>query len=295
MNCYGPTVAQSGSMTIIDCKTCGYAHQYPMPGGLDQFYSTEDKFYTEYADDKWYQEKVQEHNLGLWDACYNWQINLLRTGYCNRLVDIGCGYGWFMHHWNSSGPGYFASCGIEPSDKARSAATASMLCVFSEPEYVAYNDRNTAIRMAYVLEHVTDPINFIRYYCNYNKAANLLVCIPNEFNPLQSLLGKQFGAFFAQVPHVNYFSKQSIQTVLHKADMNVVSISATFPMELFGLMGFDYINNPEVGHRCHVLRLRFEKRMGIKAFELYKLLNSKLNWGRGLFVVAKAAPTISYT
>jgi len=294
MNCYGATIAQTGSMTIIDCKTCGYAHQYPMPSGLDQFYSADDKFYVEYANDKWYQEKVLEHNLGLWDACYNWQINLLRNGYRNQLLDIGCGYGWFMHHWNSSRPGYFSSCGIEPSDKAREVAVNSMLCAFSTNSSAVHNNY-TSLRMAYVLEHIADPVDFIRYYCGYNKAASLLLCIPNEFNPLQNLLSKRFGAFYAQVPHVNYFSKQSIQTVLHKADMNVVSISATFPMELFGLMGFDYINNSEVGYKCHMLRLQFEKRMGIKAFKLYRLLNSKLNWGRGLFVVAKAASTISYT
>ena len=294
MNCYGPTVAQTSDMTIIDCKTCGYAHQYPISDNISSLYDTNDRFYSEYADNKWYQEKVQEHDRGLWDTCYNWQIGLLKSGYNNQLLDIGCGYGWFMHHWNSSGPGHFRSCGIEPSERARNAAIASMLCAFDCYHRAAYNDY-TSLRMSYVLEHVADPIDFISYYHGYNRAANLLVCIPNEFNPLQNMLSKRFGAFYAQVPHVNYFSKRSIQTVLRKADMAVVSISATFPMELFGLMGFNYIDNPEVGHKCHSLRLQFEQRIGINAFKLYKLLNSKLNWGRGLFVVAKAAPTISYT
>jgi len=51
-------------------------------------------------------------------------------------------------------------------------------------------------------------------------------------------------------------------------------------MELFILLGFDYRGNDELGRKCHLARLRLERRVGPRIFKLYGWLHRRLVWGR---------------
>ena len=66
---------------------------------------------------------------------------------------------------------------------------------------------------------------------------------------------------------------------------------ATFPLEIFLLMGFDYINNPKVGLKKHQERMKFEQNMNSQnAQELKQKIYQKfaeIGIGRRAIIYAK--------
>ena len=140
--------------------------------------------------------------------------------------------------------------------------------------------------MSLVLEHIPDPIAFIRQYLPYmGEKGTLTIVVPNDFSPLQQWLGS---THFIQDVHVNYFTPISLLTTIHKALTDepvgsyITRMSATFPMELFELAGFHYIDGSFDGGKCHRARLQFEKLFGRYAFALYQKLYDKFKIGREL-------------
>lgn len=278
---HGYQLAYSKDLRVIDCFVCGHAHLCPLPpeDEVTGLYSN-DGYYSQYADAAWLAEKQAEHKDGLWDTCYEWQLGMLNG---TSLLDVGCGYGWFGLYAKDKGVRIVD--GVEPSSKAASMAAQTLgNSVYSDRPQLKYD----LVRISYVLEHVRNPFGFIHeYQKSMNDNGRMLICIPNEFNPLQNKLALRHPGFFLQEPHINYFSKGAILALLNSVGMQTVDVSATFPTELFALAGFDYIEKPELGKRLHMARLQFEKAVGINAFKLYRMLNHKLGWGRGLFVLAE--------
>ncbi len=88
--------------------------------------------------------------------------------------------------------------------------------------------------------------------------------LPNDFNPLQiaardSLDKKSWWV----VPrhHLNYFDYDSLSALLAQHGLEEVERVASFPMEMFLLMGRDYIGQPKVGTQCHAMRMQLEKTL----------------------------------
>lgn len=47
--------------------------------------------------------------------------------------------------------------------------------------------------------------------------------------------------------HINYFNFESITRLLERNGFSIIEITSTFPLELFLLMGDNYIGNNEIG------------------------------------------------
>jgi hypothetical protein len=287
----GPVIATNNNINIIRC-VCGIAHQDPLPDpdSIVNYYK-DDRFYIEHSLPEWFIRNKQEHQAGLWRTSYQYQNKLLshhgklRRVYPN-VIDIGCGDAWWLDQYNQS------SWGIEPSETARvlspiSGRIATDIDSLNYKRYTSYDEYNS-VRMALVLEHVTDPVTTILVAKkNYVGAkGKLLIIVPNEFNPLQQKVQARIGnAWYVQAPHINYFDKYSINSLLQACGFKVTYQGGTFPMELLYLMGKHYIGDDAVGQRCHQIRLNFEKRMGASAFRLYHLLYNRLGWGRETLIV----------
>ena len=73
-------------------------------------------------------------------------------------------------------------------------------------------------------------------------------------------------------------------TVLHQ--------ESTFPIDLFLLMGDNYIGNDEVGRKCHTRRMNFEKAIlqsDNNLFDIKKLYSffSEIGIGREIFMIGR--------
>jgi hypothetical protein len=90
-----------------------------------------------------------------------------------------------------------------------------------------------------------------------------LICliVPNDYNPLQKILREEMGFspwWLAPPHHINYFSFDSLTRIVVRAGFEVIHKTATFPMELFLLMGDNYVGNDEMGRAMHARRKRLE-------------------------------------
>jgi hypothetical protein len=95
-----------------------------------------------------------------------------------------------------------------------------------------------------------------------------MVCIvvPNDFNPFQLLLRDHldFKPWWVAPPHhVNYFNFKSLTGLVERCGFEVVHKESTFPIDMFLLMGDNYVENEETGRKCHTKRMNFEKSMNL--------------------------------
>lgn len=308
---YIDTKACKGNLTHINgipillCDKHGVRHIYPYPD-VDEYYDN-DKFYAEHSPDDWFELVEKDHKLGLWDTAYNYRMSFMNTDL--PLLDVGSGAGRFLFHYIKNANEVNWHFGIEPSETAINKMP-NLARAFSKI-YRSYEDFDKEgyqidedgitnignIHMALVLEHIPNPADFIAKYFKYQSIhGTMCIVVPNDFSPLQRRLKSYH---YISPVHVNYFSpdslRQTIAKALYKAgesyqDVEIIE-RATFPMELFQLMGIKYIDNDQLGRKLFRLKARFEQALGFCAFEIYRHLYEKYGWGRELmfFVRRKRA------
>lgn len=184
-----------------------------------------------------------------------------------QVLDVGCGQGELLQWLAERG---FDPHGIEPSDDAAalarerglSARTATLeeLLAQSDPP-----DTYDAVLLLNVLEHVPDAAAMLRDIHRLLEPGGFLyVRVPNDFNPLQVVAREKLGVepWWVAVPdHVNYFDVSSLCGLGSLCGFEPVDVQADFPMELFLLMGRNYLGDPQLGAACHGERVELEHSM----------------------------------
>ena len=87
------------------------------------------------------------------------------------------------------------------------------------------------------------------------------------------------------------FDIASLRRLLERCGFEVLHEEASFPIDLFLLMGDDYVGNDALGRACHGRRMAFERNldragMGALKRELYRRL-AGLGLGRTCVVTAR--------
>lgn len=210
-----------------------------------------------------------------------------------RLLDVGCGTGHFADFL-----GRVVGCeiiGIEPSlEAAKHAASAGVRVYSSIKTCREHEEVFQAATLLNVLEHVNDPVSFLKQiHSLLTENALLLVMVPNDFSILQEAVRARLGKepWWIAIPdHVNYFDFDSLSHVLGHAGYRVLDRTTSFPMEFFLAFGDDYIIDPELGAAYHEKRVRFELTLPTELRRgLYKRF-AELGIGRHCIVVAQRVP-----
>ncbi len=240
----------------------------PTPESQSELYGS--RFYEE---DKTSYLADVERDRDYWDAIWTMRRRsmeqaLPETG--RRVLDVGSSGGFLLDHFQQHG---WQGFGIEPSrHAARWAREHFGLEVFCGEllDFPGEGDAGTAscfdaIHCAQVLEHVLEPEACVE------RMASLLVPggvayveVPNDFNVLQETARECLGKsawWVAPDHHLNYFDYDSLAGLLARHGLIEIDRVASFPIEMFLLMGEDYIGNPEVGSACHARRMRFERSL----------------------------------
>lgn len=264
-NHQGPLIASANGFEVIDCRSCGFKHIIAIPSveELEQiyrhdYYLQEKPFYIErYLEDQdW------------WNLVYAQRYEVLERHLNHeqrRILDIGSGPGLFLQCGRQRG---WQVKGIEPSSQAGEYCRGVGLDVESGLFSAATAGglgRFDAINMSLVLEHIPDPAAFLGLvHGRLNDNGLLCVVVPNDFNPFQDVLQHHLGFnpwWIAPPHHINYFNFQSLAQLVERCGFEVLQQSATFPIDLFLLMGDNYVGNDEVGRACHKKRMNFEKAL----------------------------------
>lgn len=288
----GKTLDTKDGFKVIDCIWCGFKHISPLfsDAELRTFYEKE--FYQ--AEKPNYFKEVKE-DIEWWGATYNNYYTLLEKHTKGRkLLDVGSGPGYFLSVGKKRG---WSVLGIEPSPQAYAYSKRHGLPVIHDFfNYKAVKDYKPfdVVHMSLVLEHVPDPVLFIKDMKKLLKSNGLLFIVsPNDYSPLQNILCEElkFKPWWV-VPkhHLNYFDFQSIKKLLTRHGFKIVDTLATFPMEFFLLSGDNYVGNHTLGRKCHNRRKKFEMNLYKKSPELLNGIYRDLaqnGVGREFVVVAQ--------
>lgn len=228
---WGVKVTESGSFHIARCVSCGFAFVNNRPSYL---------MYTRYYEQCGHHTGTHVADSGSGAASAevlereravpNSTIDARRIvsrilaigGWLSvqtehpRLLDVGCGYGFFSREAERQG---FAVTSLEPAERERKIGTA---IIGKEPiaarfeDYDAPNGSFDAILMSQVLEHAWDPNAWLE------KARRLLatggivaIALPSFGSVFRIVLGVG-DPYICPPGHLNFFDRRAIGVLLEK-------------------------------------------------------------------------------
>jgi 2-polyprenyl-3-methyl-5-hydroxy-6-metoxy-1,4-benzoquinol methylase len=231
----------------------------------EEFYSTKYKAFNNSA------LEVQEADREFHDAHRQDILDTVER-LCGRsiagqaILDVGCGWGQAMQYFAARG----ARCaGFDPAPEAVDYVRSRGLeCVRAGMERmdVFGSRRFDVVTLMNVLEHLADPLAVMREIRDKVLAPGglLVIEVPNEFNDFQ-LAGQQLHSlpawWVAPPAHLNYFSASSLSAALRGSGYAVRHTEASFPLEMFLLMGDRYVGDSTLGRACHEKRIAFEMNL----------------------------------
>jgi len=212
-------------------------------------------------------EEKTEFDPGRYEDLLAVATELLGNLSGRRLIDIHCGFGELLR--------YCAGRGLECVGHAVAPEAAAHLRALGFELSTAGLDTDFAelrgrkfdiVTLFNVLEHLQDPARILHSIREHllQPEGLLVVDVPNEFNLFQKVAHEEhdLGEWWVAPPtHINYFGVSSLRALLGGCGYEVLDTLASFPMEIFLLMGDVYVGNAELGKLCHQKRVRFEQTM----------------------------------
>jgi SAM-dependent methyltransferase len=220
-----------GQFAITRCAECGYAFVNPRPGlpYLLEFYSSRGHCgETPHSLDE-VRAREAAHPNSTRDARRIIETTRHLLSYCSggrpaRLLDVGCGYGFFSAEAVRQG---FEVTALELAETERSMAQQiAGLSPIAEPfeSYQSTPETFQAILMSQILEHALDINEWVR------KAGSLLtpggvlaIALPN-FSSLLRLILQERDPYVCPPAHLNYFSARSLCLLLQRHGLDVAGI-----------------------------------------------------------------------
>ncbi|MBI5886293.1 MAG: class I SAM-dependent methyltransferase [Deltaproteobacteria bacterium] len=224
-----PVTAQNG-WSIVRCARCSFVYVNPRPDN-----ETLARLYLKYLPDKMADPLA-------WDTYMREVFSkaadvIIRHKPGGRLIDIGCGYGFFLAEMKRRG-GWNLD-GMDVSTTATDyAASQGFRITQGTLETVGYPDASfDAVTMFYVLEHVTDPAGVLAEVRRILKPGGMLLLRVPHTTPIVQFL-KVFGIrnnLYDPPFHLSDFSAATIKRLLEQGGFTNIHTSiggVTRPPEL---------------------------------------------------------------
>ena len=207
---------------IIQCKGCGFRITDPLPGNeeIGRYYDSQD--YISHDSGERNLINLVYKTARFFTVRSKYRL-VKKYSFGQRLMDIGCGTGEFLHY--CQGKGYICT-GIEPNAKARKFAAAKhslevgQEIIFKEEEKGKYD----CITMWHVLEHIHDlngTLVKLKYALNEN--GTLILALPNPDSWDARFYEKNWAAY--DLPrHLYHFSPGQISELARKHGFHLKKI-----------------------------------------------------------------------
>ncbi|WP_425449707.1 methyltransferase domain-containing protein [Dethiothermospora halolimnae] len=264
---------------VVKCESCGFHHVHPYPKDdfLDNFYSME------------YKDELKKINLSEKVK----RICNMTEG--KNILDVGCGEGDLLTEFKKEG---FNVYGLEPSiESVKECEKKGLNVKQGMLGSNMFNKKFDFVNLSFVLEHIPNPSDVLNVIKRdfLKEGGYIIIEVPNDFSFLQQCYSEynKESPYWIHFPdHLNYWNFNTFIPFIEKLGFEIVYKTSSFPLEIFLLMGEDYIKNKELGKKAHYKRVEFEKRLkeigyGEKIFKIYEKL-SELNIGREIHLVAKS-------
>lgn len=270
----GPVMDHVNGFDIIDCHDCGFRHIMPIPHSHDLTDVYEEEYYSLEKPDY---IAHYEQDKDWWQLCYDDRYDYFEKilpSTQRKILDVGSGPGLFLLRGKDRGWDAF---GIEPSRQAVRYSKNLGLNVhqgFLTSE-TFFSNPFDVVHMSLVLEHIPDPIALLhKAHALLNPDGLICIVVPNDYNPFQIAL-RDVDAYpswwLAPPHHVNYFDHATLKVVLERVGFEIIETQSSFPIDLFLLMGDNYIGDDDLGKQCHHKRKKFEMTLKEAGFNDLRL------------------------
>jgi 2-polyprenyl-3-methyl-5-hydroxy-6-metoxy-1,4-benzoquinol methylase len=259
-----------------------------------EFYDSNSKYFNNSS--LLIQEQQSDFFNSRWEKIYDFSKSFFKSELLNKKVfDIGFGFAQALIYFKNKG---LKVSGLEPSNEGVKYAKEQGIknayqCSIENLEEV--KDKHDIVLLLNVLEHLRDPKKVLLDIKSnvLNKNGLLVIDVPNDFNDFQIAANNEYDLnewWFYPPNHINYFSHDSLKSLLKGCGYKIEYCTSSFPLDMFLLFGDKYVGNPELGKECHNKRVNFERLMvkhnkkeKLNAF--YESL-AELNLGRSISIYA---------
>ncbi len=245
-------VRDSEKHSIHKCQKCKLVQIYPMP--------------TVKEDIIFYNENTQQLNVegiidlktkrikSLKDTIRRVELIESLTSKNNMVLDIGCGYGFVIESLIKKG---YNAYGLEPS-KARASTIRKYLelpiLTIDPISPVPINHHcYDIITLFQVLEHITRPVEFLKWLSNFKKKGTILIIeVPNLENYLMSFC-EPYQNFYWQRAHVAYYCLKTLNEVLFKSGWIIKDIKFIQRYNILNMMHWLFMQKPRLDEHTYKL------------------------------------------
>jgi 2-polyprenyl-3-methyl-5-hydroxy-6-metoxy-1,4-benzoquinol methylase len=204
-----------GKVDTIDffkCDQCGFEFADPSTVGDSNFYGA---LFSQASNS--YYSPVRPEN--------EWALELMKRGKGRRVLDVGCGSGAFLEFAHKAG---MEVSGMEHSASAAEAARAKGFTILEKPLSISmpedFGGAFDWVTLFQVLEHVPDPVDFIRSSARLLKpGGGLFIAVPSEGQVLDRLA--PYDPHRWPPHHVSRWTNKAFTLLAEKVGLDVKEIT----------------------------------------------------------------------
>ncbi len=208
--------------TIVQCLSCEVGYSEAFPAATSDVYS--DVGYLETQDTNYLQNAEYRKQRFASERLEIIEHHLKKSPTGARLLDVGCGTGWFLDVAQAAG---YAVAGLEVgTELARFTSEKMGVPVFTDPlTELSASERFDVITLFDVIEHVADPRNLLRAVRSHlNPGGIALVFTPNLDSVGLAILGAH-SSLIMPAEHLFYFTPGSLRRLIEETPLNVLGFS----------------------------------------------------------------------
>lgn len=193
------------------------------------------------------------------------------------MIDIGCGEGFALNHFNSNGylvKGLdFSEAGVFNNHPHLLGNLKSGDLFESINEEILNENRYNLVWLQNVLEHVIDPVNLLESLGKLLSPGGVaVITIPNDFSKTQQALLNEkciTDHFWVCPPdHISYFNNDNLLTLIENTGWECLNMISDIPVDWFLFHpASNYINDTSVGKQAHHARISIENYIGEQDIE----------------------------
>jgi 2-polyprenyl-3-methyl-5-hydroxy-6-metoxy-1,4-benzoquinol methylase len=213
----GDQVAGAPEAAVYQCEDCSLVYLFPIMSESEEidFYRTEFETYMRgRAGMNW---KSPEAHFRSFQSEGERRLPLIRPHLRaeDEVLEIGSSTGYFLDDLRGQ---VKSVTGVEPSEAYREYANAAGIRTWASLAELK-GRRFDALMLYYVLEHLRDPVDYLRGLQPYLRSeGRVFIEVPNVDDALLRLYPiPAFGPFYWQKAHYHYFSRGTMQAVLERA------------------------------------------------------------------------------
>jgi 2-polyprenyl-3-methyl-5-hydroxy-6-metoxy-1,4-benzoquinol methylase len=197
--------------TFFSCRNCGFVFANPAPAK-----ETIEQFYAALADEEYSQE--DEGRGRNFSTILKRLRSYAQPG--SLLLDVGAASGIFLNLARSAG---YRVAGIEPSTAlvADAGKLYGLKLFCGTVEQFTASEKFAVITSLDVLEHVTDPGDFLKVLNGFLAPGGMLVIVTPDISSLAArIMGGRWWHY--RVAHLNFFNRRSLGRLLENHGFEII-------------------------------------------------------------------------